>query len=148
MSRVIVNRLDVITRNILSFMQVPKVGWLWSVPILFTSQVSINPLYRLGHKGVMPTWWPSWLMDGSKLLPNPIRNNIQLNVCRVVKQDRGSRSPSNFACTGPIYTQSQKKRTMDFLASPVTQGQGQVTPAGSYLITGIWNRSQKTSFSC
>ena len=30
------------------------------------------------------------------------------------------------------YTQSQKKRTMKSLASPGTQGQGQVTPAGSY----------------
>ncbi len=33
-----------------------------------------------------------------------------------------------------LYTQSQKKRTMNSLASPVTQGQGQVTPAGSYLM--------------
>ncbi len=29
-----------------------------------------------------------------------------------------------------MYTQSQKKRTMSSLVSPVTQGQGQVTPAG------------------
>ena len=32
------------------------------------------------------------------------------------------------------YTQSQKKRTMNSLASHATQGQGQVTPAGLYLI--------------
>ncbi len=35
---------------------------------------------------------------------------------------------------------------MNSLASLVTQGQIQVTPAGSYLMIGIWNRSQKTSF--
>ncbi len=44
-----------------------------------------------------------------------------------------------------IYTQSQKKHTMSSLASHVTQGQGLVTPAGSYFITRIWNRLQKTS---
>ena len=33
-----------------------------------------------------------------------------------------------------VYTQSQKKRTMDPLTCPATQGQGQVPPAGSYLI--------------
>ncbi len=32
-----------------------------------------------------------------------------------------------------IYTRSQKKRTMNSLACLATQGQGQVTPAGSYL---------------
>ncbi len=32
-----------------------------------------------------------------------------------------------------VYTQSQKKCTMNSLASPVTQGQGQVTPARSKL---------------
>ncbi len=31
-----------------------------------------------------------------------------------------------------VYTQSEKKRTMKPLASPGTQGQGQVNPAGSY----------------
>ncbi len=36
---------------------------------------------------------------------------------------------------------------MNSLASPLNQGQGQVTPAGSYLITGIWSRSQKTPFT-
>ena len=33
-------------------------------------------------------------------------------------------------CVTHKYTQSQKKRTMNSLASPVTQGQGQVTQAG------------------
>ncbi len=33
-----------------------------------------------------------------------------------------------------MYTQSQKKRTMNSLTSLVTQGQGQVPPAGLYLI--------------
>ncbi len=33
-----------------------------------------------------------------------------------------------------MYTQSQNKHTMNSSASPVTQGKGQVTPAGSY-----WN---------
>ncbi len=32
------------------------------------------------------------------------------------------------------YTQSQKKRTVSSLTSPVTQGKGQVPPAGLYLI--------------
>ena len=32
------------------------------------------------------------------------------------------------------YTQSQKKCTINPLASSVTQGQGQVTPAGSYTL--------------
>ena len=34
-----------------------------------------------------------------------------------------------------LYTQSQKKRTMDSSACPETQGQGHVTPAGSYHAT-------------
>ncbi len=42
-----------------------------------------------------------------------------------------------------MYTQSQKKCTMNSLASLATQGHGQVTPAGSYLIIQIWNRSQR-----
>ena len=75
-----------------TFFQVPRVDWLWSLPILLTSQVSINPLHLLGRKGVMLTWWPSWLMGGwvggSKLLLHPIRNKIQLTICRVVKRNR------------------------------------------------------------
>ncbi len=55
-------------------------------------------------------------------------------------------SLSGFIRSTVIYTQSQKKRTMNSLASAVTQGQGQVIPAGSYFITIIWNRSQKTPF--
>ena len=39
-----------------------------------------------------------------------------------------------------IYTESQKKCTMKSLASPGTQSQGQVTPAGSYFIMRIWNK--------
>ncbi len=35
------------------------------------------------------------------------------------------------------YTQSQKKRTMNSLASSVIQGHGQVTPTGSHLIMQI-----------
>ncbi len=35
------------------------------------------------------------------------------------------------------YTQSQKKCTMNSLASPVTQGQGKMTLAGSYLVMEI-----------
>ncbi len=33
------------------------------------------------------------------------------------------------------YTQSQRKCSITSLASPVTQGQGQVTPAGLYFVT-------------
>ncbi len=35
---------------------------------------------------------------------------------------------------------------MKSLASPGTQGQGQMTPTGSYFIMRIWNRSKKTPF--
>ena len=40
--------------------------------------------------------------------------------------------------------QSRKKCTMNSLASPVTKGHGRVPPAGLFLISGIWNRLQKT----
>ncbi len=43
-----------------------------------------------------------------------------------------NRSRDDFLGDCRLYTQSQKKRTMNSVASPVTQGQGQVTPAGSF----------------
>ena len=67
-------------------------------------------------------------------------------TCEVTKVDIDMCSPRHgptvnlyltFPCNLVHYTQSQKKRTMNSLASLVTQGQGQVTPVRSHLITHI-----------
>ncbi len=45
-----------------------------------------------------------------------------------------------------VYTQFQKKRTMNSMTSPVTQGSGEVSMARSNLIKRIWKMWQKTPF--
>ena len=70
-------------------------------------------------------------------MTNPTYEQI-LNFLEILGNLRGDGSKKN--------TQSQKKRTMNSLTSPVTQAQGQVPPAGLYLIMRIGNRLQKTLF--
>ncbi len=70
-----------------------------------------------------------WYCPGRNLVDNfwtNLHRNVHFSKTNAVRI---------WACPVIAYTQSQKKHTINSLASPGTQGQGQVTPAGSYFIT-------------
>ena len=84
----------------------------------------------------LPSWW-SWCSSTVAM-----EKNLIVKLGLMLRFEASSVMQRSIQ----VYTQSQRKRTMNSLPSPVTQGQGQVPPAGLYLTMRIWNRSQKTLF--